>query len=142
MKPVVNGDGSLQLSRRVRVPSDEIELRVTTSSGPGGQHANRSLTKVVASFSVERSTSLSPRDQAWLLAQLGPVCRASASRFRSQRQNRDAALDQLARRLAAALERPTPRRPTSPTRGANERRVEQKKARGRLKVQRRDVADD
>lgn len=142
MKPVVNDNGSLQLSRRVCVPSNEIELRVTTSSGPGGQHANRSLTKVIASFHVERSTSLSSRDREWMLSQLGPVCRASASRFRSQRQNRDAALDQLARRLAAALERPKSRHPTAPTRGSNERRVEHKKARGRLKVQRRDVADD
>ncbi|MDE3008552.1 MAG: aminoacyl-tRNA hydrolase [Acidobacteriota bacterium] len=132
----------MTLSRRVSIPAAEIELRVTTSGGPGGQHANRALTKVVASFHVARSTALSASDRAWLLEQVGDVVRASASRFRSQGQNRDAALEQLARRLASALERPAPRRPTAPTRGARERRVDEKKARGRLKAQRRDRDDD
>jgi len=137
----VNDDGSLSITRRLTIPADEIEIRVTTSSGPGGQHANRSLTKVVAVFHVDRSEALSPADKAWLLERMGPVVRASASRLRSQRQNRDAALTQMAVRLATALERPTPRRATKPTRGSKQRRIEDKKARGRLKVQRRDTSD-
>ncbi|HEY7930879.1 MAG TPA: alternative ribosome rescue aminoacyl-tRNA hydrolase ArfB [Acidimicrobiales bacterium] len=142
MIPRVNDDGSLTLTRRLTIPAAEIDLRVTTSGGPGGQHANRSLTKVVASFHVTRSLALSASDRAWLTDQVGGVVRASASRYRSQGQNRDAALEQLARRLALALERPTPRRATAPTRGARARRVDEKKARGRLKAQRRERTDD
>lgn len=134
-------DGSLAITRRLIIPANEIELRVTTSSGPGGQHANRSLTKVVAVFYVNRSEALSESDKARVVEKFGPVVRASASRLRSQHQNRDAALTQMATRLAAALERPTPRRATKPTKGSQERRVDQKKARGRLKVQRRDTSD-
>ena len=136
-----NDDGSLSITRRLTIPADEIEIRVTTSSGPGGQHANRSLTKVVAVFRVSHSEVLSPADKAWLLGRMGPVVRASASRLRSQRQNRDAALTQMALRLAAALARPTPRRATKPTKGSKQRRVDEKKARGRLKAQRRDTSD-
>ena len=137
----VNDDGSLVISRRLTIPAEEIELRVSTSSGPGGQHANRSLTKVVAVFHVDRSEALSRADQAWLLERMGPVVRASAGRMRSQHQNRAAALSQMATRLAAGLERPTPRRATKPTKGSKQRRVDDKKARGRLKVQRRDTSD-
>ncbi len=140
--PSVNADGSLFIRARLVIPADEVELRVTTSGGPGGQHANRSLTKVVASFRAQDSLVLSTADRALLEEKLGTVVRSSASRFRSQAMNRSAALEQLATRIAAALERPTPRRATKPTRSSKVRRVDEKKARGRLKEQRRRSDDD
>jgi ribosome-associated protein len=140
--PSVNADGSLFIRARLVIPADEVELRVTTSGGPGGQHANRSLTKVVASFRVQDSLVLAAADRALLEEKLGTVVRSSASRFRSQAMNRSAALEQLAARIGAALERPTPRRATKPTRSSKVRRVDEKKARGRLKEQRRRSDDD
>ncbi len=135
--PRTNDDGSLAVRPRLTIPADEIELRVTTSGGPGGQHANRSLTRVVATFRVDDSIVLSEPERLRLYESLGPVVRSSASRYRSQTQNRKAALDQLAQKLAAALAPRTPRRATKPTRSAVERRVDEKKLRGRLKAQRR-----
>jgi ribosome-associated protein len=140
--PRTNDDGSISLRARLTIPADEIDLRVTTSGGPGGQHANRSLTRVVASFRVEDSRALSDADKQRVLDSLGPVVRSSASRFRSQGQNRGAALDQLGQKLALALTPRTPRRATKPTKSAKSRRVDEKKARGRLKVQRRRPDDE
>ena len=108
-------DGSLYIRSRLTIPSDEIELRVTTSGGPGGQHANRSLTRVVASFRVADSTVLSSGDRELLTERVGSVVRSSASRYRSQGQNRAAALDQLAQKIATGLTRLPPRRATKPT---------------------------
>jgi len=139
---IVNEDGSLTLSRRLTIPFEEIALRVTTSGGPGGQHANRSLTRVVVSFHVLDSNVLTDFDKERLVETLGAVVRSSASRFRSQRQNRNAALEQLADKLGSALAPRTPRRATKPTKGAKIRRVDQKKARGRLKEQRRTPPED
>lgn len=140
--PRTNDDGSLSIRPRVTIPADEIELRVTTSGGPGGQHANRSLTRVVAAFRVEASNALSDADKQRIIESLGPVVRSSASRFRSQGKNRRAALDQLATKLAVALAPRTPRRATKPTKGATVRRVDEKKLRGRLKEQRRRPVED
>lgn len=140
--PRVNDNGSLAIRSRVTIPADEIELRVTTSGGPGGQHANRSLTRVVASLRLDESTSLSPGDRERLRVHYGPVVRSSAGRFRSQGQNRQAALEQLAEKLATALAPVKARRATKPTKGSTIRRVEQKKARGQLKVQRRRPFED
>jgi ribosome-associated protein len=135
-------DGSLFIRARLTIPSEEIELRVTTSGGPGGQHANRSLTRVVASFDVRESTVLSHADRTLLLEKIGPVVRSSASRYRSQGQNRSAAREQLAEKIAVALTRLPPRRATKPTKGSKVRRVDDKKARSRVKEQRRRPTDD
>jgi ribosome-associated protein len=135
-------DGSLFIRARLTIPSDEVALRVTTSGGPGGQHANRSLTRVVASFDVESSIVLGHADRELLLQKVGTVVRSSASRFRSQGQNRSAALEQLAQKIATALTRLPPRRPTKPTKGSKVRRVDEKKARGRVKQQRRTPVED
>ncbi len=140
--PHVNDDGSLFIRARLVIPSDEVELRVTTSGGPGGQHANRSLTRVVASFRVDGSTALSDAERARLLEKVGTVVRSSAGRFRSQGQNRSAALNQLAQKIAEGLARPAPRRATRPSKGSKVRRVDEKKARGRVKEQRRRPLDD
>jgi ribosome-associated protein len=135
-------DGSLFIRARLTIPSDEIVLRVTTSGGPGGQHANRSLTRVVASFDARESRVLSHADRELLVTTIGPVVRTSASRFRSQGQNRSAALEQLAEKVAVALTRLPPRRATKPTKGSKIRRVEDKKARSRVKEQRRRPVED
>jgi len=140
--PGVNEDGSLVVHARVTIPAEEVTLRTTTSGGPGGQHANRSMTRVVASFDARTSVALSDGDRALLIERAGAVVRTSASRFRSQGQNRSAALDQLAAKIAAALERQAPRRATKPTKGSARRRVDEKKARGRIKEQRRRPSDD
>lgn len=140
--PAANDDGSLTLSARRTIPAEEIELRMTTSGGPGGQHANRSLTRVIATFHVTTSNALTEPEKERVIGQLGPVVRASVSRFRSQGQNRRAALEQLADKLAVALAPRTPRRATKPTKGAKVRRVDEKKLRGRLKEQRRRPIED
>jgi len=140
--PRANDDGSLSIRSRLTIPAEEVVLRVTTSGGPGGQHANRSLTRVVVSFDANASRTLSDAEKHVVSETLGPVVRSSASRFRSQRQNRAAALDQLAEKLARALAPRTPRRATKPTKGAKVRRVDEKKARGQLKVQRRRPTED
>ncbi len=135
-------DGSLFIRARLTIPAEEIALRVTTSGGPGGQHANRSLTRVVASFDARTSAALSNADRATLIEKAGPVVRASAGRFRSQGQNRNAALEQLAEKIAVALTRLPPRRVTKPTKGSKVRRVDDKKARSRVKEQRRRPIED
>ena len=135
-------NGSLYIRSRLTIPSDEVALRVTTSGGPGGQHANRSLTRVVASFDVNESLVLTKADRELLLEKIGPVVRTSASRFRSQGQNRSAALEQLADKITVALTRLPPRRATRPTKGSKIRRVDDKKARGRVKERRRRPTED
>ena len=137
----VNADGSLQVRARLAIPSQEIEVRVTTSGGPGGQHANRSLTKVVVSFDVDASEVLASEDQELLRQRLGAQVRASSSRFRSQGANKSAALEALATKLQAGLLRQTPRHATRPTRASQERRVAEKKSRARIKHTRRNLDD-
>jgi ribosome-associated protein len=140
--PHVRDDGSLYIKARLQIPSDEIDIRVTTSGGPGGQHANRALTRIVASFHVAGSEVLSEADRELLLEKIGTVVRSSSSRFRSQGQNRTAALDHLAEKIATALLRQTPRRASKPTRASKVRRVDDKKARSRVKEQRRRPEQD
>jgi ribosome-associated protein len=142
VKARVEDNGSLYIKSRLVIPADEIELRVTTSGGPGGQHANRSLTRVVATFDIGASAVLSPADRMTLHDEFGNVVRSNAGRFRSQGQNRSAALEQLAQRIGAALEPRTPRRATRPTRASKVRRVDEKKARGKVKQLRRQRSDD
>jgi ribosome-associated protein len=141
MAHVLN-DGSLQIRSRLIIPTEEIDLRVTTSGGPGGQHANRSLTRVVASFHVQRSGVLLERDRDLLMERIGAVVRASSSRHRSQAQNKSAALENLAAKIAEGLTLQAPRRPSKPTRASKIRRVDEKKARGRVKQQRRRAIED
>ena len=140
--PRVLESGSLQIRSRLVIPVEEIDLRVTTSGGPGGQHANRSLTRVVASFHVLGSTVLSEPERELLLGRVGTVVRASSSRFRSQGQNKSAALLHLAEKIGEALTLQPTRRPSKPTRASKIRRVDEKKARSRVKEQRRRPSDD
>jgi ribosome-associated protein len=140
--PRVLETGALQIRPRLVIPGEEIDIRFTTSGGPGGQHANRSLTRVIASFHVTRSEVLNDADRALLLENMGSVVRSSSGRFRSQGQNRSAALEQLANKIGAALTPPNPRRASKPTKASKVRRIEDKKARGRVKENRRRPTDD
>ena len=119
------------------LPLSEIELRTSRSSGPGGQHANVTASRVEASFDVAASPTLSDEQRARISAKLGPRVTASAQDTRSQHRNRELALERLATRVAHALEVRRPRTKTRPTRASQRRRVDSKKRRGELKRARR-----
>lgn len=126
----------LRVSRSLAIDSDELEWRFSASGGPGGQHANRSNTKVELRFDVARSASLGPRQRERLLARLGPIVRVVVDEERSQGRNRAIALDRLRQRLAEALRVEKTRRRTEPTKAAAERRLEQKRRRSASKRER------
>jgi ribosome-associated protein len=128
---------SIRVTSRVAIPLEEIELRVSRSSGPGGQHANTSETRVEAVFDVEGSETLTSAQKSRILTRAGPVLRAVAQDERSQLQNRELALERLAERLREALRVRRRRVPTRPSAAARERRIEEKKRRGATKRLRR-----
>ena len=130
------------MRRGLDLPLSEISWRATTSGGPGGQHANRTLSRVEVEFDVGASTVLGPRQRQRLLDRLGPVVRAGAAESRSQARNRQVALQRMATRIDAALRVETPRRATRPTKGSQVRRVESKRRRGEVKRGRRRPGDD
>jgi len=115
------------------IPADELEWSFVASGGPGGQHANRSATKATLRFNIETSRALDDRLRARMLEKLPPVVRVEASDERSQLQNRRIARDRLRDRLNESLVRPTPRRPTRPSRRAKARRLDAKRRRGEVK---------
>ncbi|MHB1999844.1 MAG: alternative ribosome rescue aminoacyl-tRNA hydrolase ArfB [Solirubrobacteraceae bacterium] len=117
----------LRIGEGIEIPVAELTVRTSRSSGPGGQHANVTASRVEVSFDVAGSRSLPEWARARLLERLGPEASAVAQDERSQARNRELALGRLAGRLAAALERPRPRRPTKPTRSAQERRLARKR---------------
>ena len=127
----------LDVKPGVAIPMAEIELRTNRSSGPGGQHANVTASRVEASFDVFASSALTDEQRARISARLGPRVTASAQDTRSQHRNRELALERLAERLAHALEVRRPRTRTRPTRASQRRRVESKKRRGDIKRARR-----
>jgi ribosome-associated protein len=116
---------------------DEIELRTSRSSGPGGQHANVTASRVEAVFDVDASATLSDAQKERIAARLGRRVTASAQDTRSQHRNRELALERLAARLAHALEVRRPRTATKPTKSSQRRRVDAKKRRGDVKRDRR-----
>jgi ribosome-associated protein len=115
------------------IPLAEIELRTSRSSGPGGQHANVTASRVEAVFEVAASNSLSDAQKARVTARLGPRVTASAQDTRSQMRNRELALERLAARLAHALAVRRPRTATRPTKASRRRRLDAKKRRGETK---------
>ena len=119
------------------IPLAEIELRTSRSSGPGGQHANVTASRVEAVFDVAASESLSDAQKRQVTARLGPRVTASAQDTRSQLRNRELALERLATRLAHALEVRRPRTATRPTKASRRRRLDAKKRRGDVKRSRR-----
>jgi ribosome-associated protein len=126
----------------VAIPLTEVELRTSRSSGPGGQHANVTASRVEAVFDVHASSTLTPQQQARIAARLGPRVTASAQDTRSQMRNRELALERLAERLAHALEVPRPRRKTRPTASSQRKRVDAKRRRAETKRSRRRPSRD
>jgi len=128
----MDGD-AIRVTGSLALPMAEIELRFSRSSGPGGQHAQKSETRVEAVFDVEASATLTPAQKARVLERVGPVVRAVAQDERSQARNRELALERLAAQLREALKVRRPRRATKPTAAARERRLDEKKRRGAAK---------
>ena len=119
------------------LPVEEIQLRFSRSSGPGGQHAQRSETRVEAILDVEASTALTEAQKRRVIARAGPTLRSVAQDERSQWRNRELAVERLVETLRAALKIERKRRPTTPTAASRERRLEQKKKRSETKRLRR-----
>ena len=125
------------MQSRLAIPLDEIGFRYSRSSGPGGQHAQKTETRVEAVFDVDASETLSDAQKARLKKRVGPVVRAVAQDERSRTLNRELALDRLAAAIRAGLRVERKRRPTKPSAAARERRLEEKKRRGTTKRLRR-----
>ncbi len=123
----------LQINERLSLPLAEIELRTSRSSGPGGQHANVTASRVEAVFDVEASAALDDAQRARLLERLGPVVTAVAQDARGQSRNRELALSRLAQKIATGLRVQRKRRPTRPSRASKQRRLEQKRRAGERK---------
>jgi ribosome-associated protein len=124
---------SIRVTRSVSIPLSEIDFRTSRSSGPGGQHAQKSETRVEAIFDVESSTALTDRQKQRVLRKAGPVLRAIAQDERSQARNRDLAVERVAEALREALHVERRRVPTKPGKAAVERRLEQKRRRSQTK---------
>ena len=131
----------MPITRDVVLPLSQIELRVSRSSGPGGQHANVTASRVEAVFDVEASHALDDEQKRRITARLGPVVRTVAQDTRSQTRNRELALERMRARLEAALIVPKQRRATRPTLASRRRRLEGKRRRGEVKRMRRRPLD-
>lgn len=131
------GVDDLRVNRTVAIPRSELQVRFRASGGPGGQHANKVATRVELSFDASTSRALGPAQRERVVGRFGPVVRVVVDEERSQARNRALAEQRLADRLADALRvRPT-RRPTRPSRGSNERRLDSKRRRAETKAGRR-----
>jgi ribosome-associated protein len=128
---------SIRVNSRLAIPLAEIDLRFSRSSGPGGQHAQKTETRVEAVFDVEASPTLSQAQKRRLTERAGPVVRAVAQDERSQSRNRELALERLAHAIDQGLRMERKRRPTQPSPEARERRLGEKRSRGEVKRLRR-----
>jgi ribosome-associated protein len=129
----MTGSESIRVTRSVVLPLAEILLRTSRSSGPGGQHAQKSETRVEAVFEVEASNALSDAQKRRVVAKAGPVLRTVAQDERSQLRNRELAIERLVESLREALKVPRRRVATKPTKASRERRLEAKKRRSQVK---------
>lgn len=135
------GPGTLPIRGTLSLPLSEIALRTSRSSGPGGQHANVTASRVEAVFDVTASSALTERERERLLSKLGPRVVAVAQDARSQSRNRELALERLAKRIAGALTVPRRRTATKPTAASRERRLDAKRRNAQRKQQRRSPPD-
>jgi ribosome-associated protein len=127
----------LSIRADLAIPISEVTVRASRSSGPGGQHANVTASRIEASFDVAASETLSEAQKARIMGRCGPRVTAVAQDARSQQRNRDLALERLAERLARALEVQRPRTATRPTGASKRRRLEGKRRRADVKRARR-----
>jgi ribosome-associated protein len=134
----MNGSESIRVTRTVALPPGEIELRTSRSSGPGGQHAQKSETRVEAVFDVEASTALSEAQKRRVVAKAGPVLRAVAQDERSQLRNKELATERLVEALREALKVKRKRVATKPTKASREKRLEGKRRQAEKKRLRRE----
>jgi ribosome-associated protein len=132
----------MPISAGVAIPLSEIELRASRSSGPGGQHANVTASRIEAVFEVADSATLTEEQKRRIVRRAGERVTAVAQDARSQARNRELALERLAEKLAAALRRPKRRRATRPTAAARERRLEEKRRGAQRKRERRPPTSD
>jgi ribosome-associated protein len=132
---------SIRVTRSVALPLAEVELQFSRSSGPGGQHAQTSETRVVAVFDVESSSALTDAQKRRVVSRAGGVLRAVAQDERSRERNRELAVERLVEALREALRVERRRVPTKPTGSSRERRLARKKHRGETKRLRRPPAD-
>jgi ribosome-associated protein len=139
LRGAVRGDAAegLRVTPQLTIPFEEIVIRASRSSGPGGQHANVTASRVQASFDVLASRTLSEEQRKRVLTRAGPRLVAIAQDGRSQARNRELAMQRLSERLERALAVPRKRRPTRPTAASRERRLEAKRRRGERKRARR-----
>ena len=127
----------LEINPSLVIPDAELDFKYTTSGGPGGQHANRSSTRVQLSWNIADSAAPNDTDRTRLLAKLGEVVRVDVDDHRSQLRNKDIAAERLAEKVREALVRKRKRKATKPSRGAKRRRLEKKKQRGQTKALRK-----
>jgi ribosome-associated protein len=132
----------IAVTRSVRLPLREVLFRASRSSGPGGQHANKTESRIEAVFDVLASEALTDVQKRRVVARAGPVLRANAQDERSQLRNRELALERLVGQLREALRVPRPRRPTKPSAAAQRKRLEAKKRRSEAKRLRGSVRPD
>jgi ribosome-associated protein len=130
---------SIRVTRSVVLPLADVEFQFSRSSGPGGQHAQKSETRVVALFDVEVSSALTETQKRRVVAKAGPVLRAVAQDERSRARNRELALERLVAALREALRVERKRKPTKPTAAAKARRLQDKKRRSETKRLRREL---
>ena len=135
-------DDGIRVAEGTVIPLEEIQFRASRSSGPGGQHANVTASRIEAVFDVQASKALSDEQRALLRRKLGDRVTAVAQDARSQARNRELALERLREKIAGGLRRPKPRRPTKPSRAARERRLQEKRQRSQRKSGRRPPSDD
>lgn len=133
---------SIRVTHSLLLPLAEVRVRVSRSSGAGGQHAQKASTRVEATFDVEASSALSEAQKRRVLSRAGPVLRAVAEDERSQARNRERALERLAAKLRAALVPRRARIPTEPPPAVRERRLAEKRHRAARKALRRPPEDE
>jgi len=132
---------SIRVTRSVLLPLAEVELQYSRSSGPGGQHAQKSSTRVEALFDAEASEALTDAERARVVGRLGPVVRAIAQDERSQLRNRELAVERVLEQVRQAARPRRKRTATAPTKASRERRLGEKRVRGETKRLRRPPED-
>lgn len=141
-RAIDRNDDRLAVTSSVKIPRHELDVKFSTSGGPGGQHANKTATRAELTFDIEASAAFTAAQRERVRAKLGSVVRIVADDARSQIRNRAIAEERLVERLRDALHVDRPRRPTRPTRGSQQRRIDTKKQRGDIKRGRKRPSSD